>query len=67
VIDGDWKLIEMLEDQRLELYHLGQDPGETTILNDRHPEVLLRLTKMLQKWRQETGARMPTPRPRSDG
>ncbi len=67
VIEGDWKLIELLEDQRRELYHLGEDPGETVILNERHPEVLRRLTETLRKWRQETGARMPTPRPESDG
>jgi arylsulfatase A-like enzyme len=63
VIDGNWKLIENLETQQLELYHLGEDPGETTLQNQSHPQQLTRLHKMLVKWRKEVGARPLTRRP----
>ena len=63
VIDGNWKLIENLETQQLELYHLGEDPGETTLQNEPQPQQLKRLHNMLVKWRQEVGARPLTRRP----
>lgn len=62
VIDGNWKLIENLETQQLELYHLGKDPGETTLQNEAHPQQLTRLHDMLVKWRQEVAARPLTRR-----
>ncbi|MDE0959437.1 MAG: sulfatase [Planctomycetota bacterium] len=63
VIDGDWKLIENLENQQLELYNLGKDPGETAVQNKQHPQQLKRLHQMLLKWRNEVGARPLTARP----
>ena len=63
MIDGNWKLIENLETQQLELYHLGEDPGETTLQNEPQPQQLKRLHNMLVKWRQEVGARPLTRRP----
>ncbi|MHA1733915.1 MAG: sulfatase [Promethearchaeota archaeon] len=64
VVDGDWKLIEWLEDGALELYHLGRDPGETTDLSGREGVVTARLLALLRSWRGEVGAAMPEPNPR---
>jgi arylsulfatase A-like enzyme len=58
---GDWKLMEFFEDGRLELYHLGQDPGERTNLAAAQPERAAELRERLRAWRTETGAPMPAP------
>ncbi len=63
ILDGDLKLIEHLDDGKLELFDVEQDPGETNLLNDAQPQQLIRLHRMLQSWRSEVGARMPTVRP----
>jgi arylsulfatase A-like enzyme len=63
ILDGDLKLIEHLDDGKLELFNVEQDPGETNQLNDAQPQQLKRLHRMLQNWRIEVGARMPTARP----
>jgi arylsulfatase A-like enzyme len=59
---GDWKLIEWLEDGRVELYNLAQDPGEARDLARDEPAVAARLKARLDAWRQDVGARMPTRR-----
>ena len=59
--DGDWKLIEWFEDDDVELFHLGRDPGETRDLSGTHPEVVDRLRSALDDWRNEVDAAMPTP------
>jgi arylsulfatase A-like enzyme len=59
---GDWKLIEWLEDGRVELYNLAQDPGEVRNLARDEPAVTARLKARLDAWRQDVGARMPTRR-----
>jgi len=61
--EGRWKLLEFFEDGRAELYDLGADPGETTDLAGEHPERVQRMRDELVKWRKETGAQMPTPKP----
>jgi len=45
VLEGDWKLIGTPEAQggKLFLANLAEDPGETTNLADRHPEIVNRL------------------------
>jgi arylsulfatase A-like enzyme len=58
---GRWKLMQFLEDGRLELYDLSQDIGETTNLAGSHPQVAADLLKRLDHWRQSVGAPMPTP------
>ncbi|NRA74970.1 MAG: sulfatase, partial [Planctomycetes bacterium] len=63
ILDGDLKLIEHLDDGKLELFNVTKDPGETDLLNKEQPQQLKRLHRMLQKWRSEVGARMPTARP----
>jgi arylsulfatase A-like enzyme len=59
---GDWKLVEWLEDGRLELYDLAKDPGETRDLALEEPAVAARLKATLDAWRKDVGARMPTRR-----
>ncbi|GAA4438843.1 sulfatase [Bremerella cremea] len=62
VREGDWKLIEFYEDGRLELYNLANDPGESNNLAEKKPELASKMHAQLKAWRQETGAKMPTPR-----
>jgi arylsulfatase A-like enzyme len=60
---GDLKLIEWFEDDRVELYDLAADPGETQDLSATMPEAVAELRARLHTWRQEVGARMPSPNP----
>jgi hypothetical protein len=61
---GDWKLMEFLEDGRLELYNLRDDIGERTNLAQEMPEKVKKLHARLIAWRTEVKAPMPT---RNDG
>jgi len=63
VRSGDWKLIEFFENGRLELYNLKDDIGETRNLAAERPDVAAKLHALLEAWRTETGARMPTKNP----
>jgi arylsulfatase A len=60
---GDWKLIQFLDEGRLELYNLKQDVGETNNLADALPEKAAELLGLLEGWRQEVRAEMPEPNP----
>lgn len=50
---GDWKLVRRRAgkgpraDWQYSLYNLANDPGEQTVLNKQHPEILERLTAQL--------------------
>jgi arylsulfatase A-like enzyme len=57
---GDWKLMEYLEDGRLELYNLREDLGETKNLATVRPEKAAELHAKLVAWRTATNAPMPT-------
>jgi arylsulfatase A-like enzyme len=63
---GDWKLIEYFEDNRVELYNLREDLGETKDLAATSPEKAAGLRKKLADWRTSVGAQMPTPNPDYD-
>lgn len=63
---GDWKLVEWLEDGRVELFNVADDPGETKDLAAREPQRVSRLRGELVAWQREVGARMPTANPRYD-
>ncbi|MCL1888598.1 MAG: sulfatase [Kiritimatiellaeota bacterium] len=63
VRDGDWKLIEFFVDNRLELYNLRDDPGETRNLAAVHPETAARLHALLKNWRVEVCAKIPEQNP----
>ena len=60
VRDGDWKLLEYLEDGHLELYNLRDDLSETKNLAEAKPEKARELHEKLQAWRQEINAPLPT-------
>jgi arylsulfatase A len=64
--EGDWKLIELYEDGRLELFNLAQDIGERKNLALREPQIRDRLRKRLESWRRSVKASMPSPNPNFD-
>ncbi|MDX2415401.1 MAG: sulfatase [Bacteroidales bacterium] len=59
VRDGDYKLICFLNDNRLELYDIRNDIGETTNLANERPELRDSLYKKLQLWWDEVDATFP--------
>jgi arylsulfatase A-like enzyme len=67
VRDGEWKLIEWYEDSSVELFNLARDPGEKSNLAASEPERVQALLAKLRAWRQEVGAKMPTPNPGRTG
>ncbi len=56
---GKYKLIERLEDGRLELYDLEADLGESQNLAAQMPEKAQELRRKLAEWRRTTNAPMP--------
>jgi len=60
---GDFKLIEFLNDLRVELYNLRDDLSETRDLAAAQPQRVAELRSRLHAWRKEVGAQMPTPNP----
>lgn len=56
---GQWKLMEFLEDGRLELYDVKQDVGEQTNLAEKMPDKAKELHDRLKAWRAEVNAPMP--------
>ena len=60
---GEFKVIEWFEDERVELYNLREDVGETTDLSAAMPEKAGDLLDMLRDWRVAVAARMPTLNP----
>lgn len=56
---GDWKLMEFLEDGRLELYNLRDDIGESRNLAAELPEKTRALHARLVAWRAAVQAPMP--------
>ena len=59
---GSFKLLEDFETGRFELYDLDADIGESNNLAAERPEHAARLLEALRSWREQMGARMPTPR-----
>ncbi|RPI22425.1 MAG: hypothetical protein EHM61_22320 [Acidobacteria bacterium] len=63
---GDWKLIEFFEplgeENRLELYNLHEDIGESRNLVKARPDKAKELLHDLQDWRQAVNAPVPTER-----
>jgi len=57
---GDWKLIQYFENNDLELYNVGEDLSETNNLAQARPEKVKELLTILEDWRLETGAPVPT-------
>ncbi|MBY0589095.1 sulfatase-like hydrolase/transferase [bacterium] len=57
---GQWKLMEFLEDGRIELYNLASDMGESRNLAMELPHKAKELNDKLIAWRKEIAAPMPT-------
>jgi len=57
---GDWKLMEFLEDNHLELYNLKDDLSEQKNLATTMPDKAKALHDQLQAWREQIKAPMPT-------
>lgn len=55
----EWKLLEYLEDDKLELYNLSQDPGETRDLAGQQSVRATDLKARLDAWRSKVAAQMP--------
>lgn len=60
---GDWKLIEVFEEEGCQLYNLNDDIGEQTNLASSNPAKVKELLDLLNDWRQSVGAQMPTTNP----
>ena len=63
---GDWKLIESLENDQLELFNLREDLGEKNNLALSMPRKANELRQVLQAWRKDAKVQMPKPNPRFD-
>ena len=63
---GDWRLIEFLEDGKLELYNLKYNLSESADLSERYPEIRDQLKGKLDKWRKSVAAQMPAANPDFD-
>ncbi len=59
----EWKLIEFFEDGHLELYNLNDDPGEEFDLSEEFPGKAWELQQVLNNWREDVGAQLPTDNP----
>jgi len=60
--EGDWTLIEWLEDDSVDLFNLEEDIGEQNNLAGVHPKKVNSLRKKLHQWRKDVDANMPRPR-----
>ena len=58
---GKYKLIQVLDENRYELYDLEKDPGESENLIDSHKDIAIALTKKLKKWKSDVDAKDPRP------
>ncbi|MFM7057193.1 MAG: sulfatase [Planctomycetota bacterium] len=56
---GRWKLLEFLEDHRVELYDLETDLSQTNNLAESAPDTTSELLKKLNLWRTTVAAPMP--------
>ena len=60
---GHWKLIEFFEDEKLELYDIYNDVGETKDVSAEHPDIVQELKSLLDQWKIDVKARIPEPNP----
>ncbi len=64
--EGDWKLIENLDDGALVLFNLKTDPSEQYDQAASQAERLAQMHARLRAWRDEVGAKLPSPNPGFD-
>lgn len=58
---GNWKLLDFYLQDRVELYDLSKDEGETRNVASEHPEIVRELMAKLNAWRKDTGVKMANP------
>lgn len=58
--NGDYKLIEFFENNRIELYNLKNDLSESKNLAESNPDIASRLHQQLKQWRSDVNAPVPT-------
>jgi len=63
---GDWKLIQVFENDSLELYNLKDDIGENNNLAKTQPAKVKELIDDLNIWRKKVGAQLPSVNPDYD-
>jgi len=61
--EGDWKLVENVHYETVELFNLRDDLGETRDLSKSNPEVTAQLLAKLHAWQRSVGAFIPGPNP----
>ena len=61
--EGDYKLIEFLDNGDLELYNIRTDIGETTNLASTQKELTQKMLAKLKQWRLDVKAKMPVKNP----
>jgi uncharacterized sulfatase len=57
---GNWKLIEYYEDDRVELYNLAEDLGETRDLAETETGRTAEMRTELREWLKQVDAQFPT-------
>ena len=60
---GDWKLVHYYENNKMELFNLRNDPGETKDMAASLPGQVRMLRSKLDDWRQATAANEPVSNP----
>jgi len=60
---GDWKLIELYEQNKVELYNLKNDIGEERDLSAAYPAKVKELRGMLHAWQKKVGVTPPKVNP----
>ena len=66
MMDGDWKLIEDLEDGSLRLYNVANDIGEQSDLSKAHPDRTRAMAKTLKAWKVDVSAGSMIKNPKFD-
>ncbi len=64
--EGDWKLIQWFETDRVELYNLAEDVGEVRDLAEVEVERRDDMLAKLVSWRGSMGAKLPQPNPKAE-
>jgi arylsulfatase A-like enzyme len=66
VREGNWKLVEHYDDDRVELFDLGKDAGESRDLAKAEPARTAALRAKLRDWLKSVGAQQNAPNPAAD-
>jgi len=60
---GDYKLVELYESGKLELYNLKEDISESNDLSGKMKGKTQEMHRLLADWRKQMNAQMPVPNP----